>query len=58
MGIFGLDEFEELLASKRESALGPDGLPKSVLLCSRHWGQVSLRRLPGFFAGIGSPGWL
>ena len=26
----GLDEFEELLASKRESAPGPDGLPYSV----------------------------
>ena len=26
----GLDEFEEILASKRESAPGPDGLPKSL----------------------------
>ena len=44
----GLDEFEELLASKRESVPGPP-------LCWRHWGKISLRGLPGLPAGNGSP---
>ena len=53
------DEFEELLASKRESAPGPDGLPYSVCRSAGGTGgQISIRRLPGYFVGIGSPCWL
>ena len=40
----GLDEFEELLASERESAPGPDGLPYSVYRSAGGFGaQFSLR---------------
>ena len=43
-----IDEFEKLLASKRESAPGPEGFAvQCVPLCWMLWRQVPLRRLPG-----------
>ena len=51
IGIFGLDEFEELLASKRESALGPDGLPKSVYRSAGGIGQFLFATYQAFLQG-------
>ena len=36
------EEFEELLAAKRESAPGPDGLPYSVHRCAGKYGSKFL----------------
>ena len=49
-----LDEVEELLASKRESARGRWVAVPCVLLCRLHWCQIPLRCLPG--QGSGSQG--
>ena len=46
----GLDELEELLASKRESAPG-----QCVPLCWQYWGKISFRCSSGMFAGSDSP---
>ena len=52
-----LDEFEELLACKRESADGPDGLPKKSVYRSAVGigAKNKILRLPGHAAGNGSP---
>ena len=52
----GLDEFGEL---QGRICSWPGWLAvECAPLCRRHWGQVSLRSLPGYSAGIGSPCWL
>ena len=45
----GLDKFKELLASKHESALGPDGLPKKKFLFAAYQAILQGAALPAGF---------
>ena len=42
-------EFDETMASKKESPPGPDGIPHSIYRCARGLGHILVSLTPGFF---------